>query len=131
MMDKLVIRGLRIRANHGVNEEEKRDGQMFELDITAFLDAGSARRTDELNDTVNYAAVVHKAIEIFTCRSYNLIEVAGDEVAEGLLETFPRLEVVTVLVKKPEAPIHDAEFDYVGVEVSMTREDINTRKQRF
>ncbi|MBQ3888538.1 MAG: dihydroneopterin aldolase [Clostridia bacterium] len=130
-MDKIVIRGLRIRANHGVNEEEKRDGQTFELDVTAFLDAGSARRTDDLADTVSYADMVHKATEIFTARSYNLIEAAGDDVAEGLLDAFPRLEAVTVLVKKPEAPIRDADFDYVGVEVTMTREDVNTRKQRF
>ena len=33
-MDKVFIKGLEIFAYHGVNPEEKRDGQPFVLDIT-------------------------------------------------------------------------------------------------
>ena len=33
-MDKIMIRGLRVFAYHGVNPEEKEKGQPFELDIT-------------------------------------------------------------------------------------------------
>ena len=37
-MDKILIRGLRIFAFHGVNPEEKEDGQLFIIDLTAALD---------------------------------------------------------------------------------------------
>ena len=33
-MDQIEIRGLKVFAYHGVNPEEKRDGQNFILDIT-------------------------------------------------------------------------------------------------
>ena len=33
-MDKIFINGLQLFAYHGVNPEEKEDGQMFSLDIT-------------------------------------------------------------------------------------------------
>ena len=36
-MDKIIVNGLKLYAYHGVNPEEKEDGQLFILDITAFL----------------------------------------------------------------------------------------------
>ena len=41
-MEKIIVRGLRLKAYHGVNPEEKVNGQMFELDITALIDAKTA-----------------------------------------------------------------------------------------
>ena len=38
MMDKILIRDLKIYAYHGVNEEEKINGQNFVIDIDAFVD---------------------------------------------------------------------------------------------
>ena len=35
-MDKIIIKGLKIFAYHGVNPEEKVIGQNFVLDITAY-----------------------------------------------------------------------------------------------
>ena len=51
-MDKVILRGLEIFAYHGVNPEEKRDGQLFVLDITLFADLSQARKSDSLEDTV-------------------------------------------------------------------------------
>ena len=39
------------------------------------------------------------------------------------MEAYPKLRSVTVLLKKPEAPIK-AEFDYVAVEETITREQM-------
>ena len=63
-MDKLYIRGLEIFAYHGVNPEEKQDGQHFFMDVTLWADLSRPRQTDRLEDTVNYAAVrktIHRA----------------------------------------------------------------------
>ena len=57
-MDTIHIKGLRLFAYHGVNPEEKRDGQTFVLDLRLGADLSRARRSDRLEDTVNYAAVV-------------------------------------------------------------------------
>ena len=42
--------------------------------------------------------------------------------AMEIMKTYPKLKSVTVLLKKPEAPI-SADFDYVAVEETITREE--------
>ena len=37
-MDKIIVKGLKVFAYHGVNPEEKINGQNFILDITAYID---------------------------------------------------------------------------------------------
>lgn len=121
-MEKIIVKGLRLKAYHGVNPEEKINGQMFELDITALIDAKSANVSDELGDTVSYAKIIKTARAVFTAESYNLIEYAANKVAKAIMEEYPKLESVTVLLKKPEAPI-SADFDYVAIEETITREE--------
>lgn len=121
-MEKIIVKGLRLKAYHGVNPEEKINGQMFELDITALIDAKSANVSDELDDTVSYAKIIKTARAVFTAESYNLIEYASNKVAMEIMEEYPKLKSVTVLLKKPEAPI-SADFDYVAVEETITREE--------
>ena len=121
-MEKIIVKGLRLKAYHGVNPEEKIDGQMFELDITALMDAKKAAISDELDDTVSYAKIIKTARAVFTAQSYNLIEYAAHKVGTEIMREYPALESVTVLLKKPEAPIK-ADFDYVAVEETMTREE--------
>ena len=76
-MDRIYIRGLEIFAYHGVNPEEKRDGQTFILDVTLYADLSRARQSDSLSDTVNYAAVRKTIQRAFTAESYDLIERAA------------------------------------------------------
>ena len=121
-MEKIIVKGLRLKAYHGVNPEEKVNGQMFELDITALIDAKPANVSDELDDTVSYAKIIKTARAVFTAESYNLIEYASNKVAMEIMKTYPKLKSVTVLLKKPEAPI-SADFDYVAVEETITREE--------
>lgn len=121
-MEKIIVKGLRLKAYHGVNPEEKIDGQMFELDITVLTDAKKAAISDELDDTVSYAKIIKTARAVFTAQSYNLIEYAAHKVGTEIMREYPALESVTVLLKKPEAPIK-ADFDYVAVEETITREE--------
>ncbi len=119
-MDKIIIRGLRLRANHGVNPEEKRDGQIFELDLTLGADLTRAGQTDRLEDTVNYAAVRKTVQRAFTGESYDLIERAAQVVCDAVLAEYPAVEEITLRLKKPMAPMN-AVFDYVGVEITRRR----------
>ena len=79
-MEKIIVKGLRLKAYHGVNPEEKIDGQMFELDIISLIDAKIAQKSDELDDTVSYAKIIKTARAVFTAESYNLIEYAANKV---------------------------------------------------
>ena len=120
-MDKIVIKGLRIFAYHGVNPEEKEKGQPFVLDITLYKDLSLPGATDDLNDTVNYSRVAKTATRVMLAQKDDLIERAASRVAEAVLAEFPVREV-TVRLKKPRAPIA-ADFDYVAVEITRRREN--------
>lgn len=119
-MNRIWIQGLEIFAYHGVGEEEKRNGQRFVLDVTLWADLSAAERSDRLEDTVNYAAVRKTISRVMTEKSCDLIEHAAARVADAVLETYPRVQRVAVLLKKPDAPI-SAKFDYVAVEVVRER----------
>lgn len=120
-MDKIMINGLRVYAYHGVNVEEKEKGQPFELDITLGVDTRAAGRSDDLKDTVNYSRVAKRTLAVVQGERYDLLERVAARVAETLLEEFPA-EEVTVLLKKPRAPVA-ADFHYVAVEITRRRED--------
>ncbi len=119
-MDRIYIRGLEIFAYHGVNPEEKRDGQTFILDVTLYADLSRARQSDSLSDTVNYAAVRKTIQRAFTAESYDLIERAAQAVCEAILREHPKVEKVGLLLKKPQAPMN-AKFDYVAGEIELSR----------
>ncbi len=122
-MEKIIIKGLKLFAYHGVNPEEKVDGQNFVLDITATLNADRAKQTDNVDDTVSYAKILKTARAVFCEKNYDLIETAANKVGMAIMEAYPALNSVTVLLMKPEAPIK-AEFEYVAVEETINREDL-------
>lgn len=119
-MDKITVKNLKIFAYHGVNPEEKENGQTFFIDVDYFLDLEKACRTDCLDDTVSYAKAVKTIRRVFTEKSYDLIERAAQVIADALLEDFKAIRRVDVTVKKPEAPVK-ADFEYMAVSVSRER----------
>ena len=122
-MEKIIIKGLKLYAYHGVTPEEKVDGQNFILDITATLNADTAKQSDNVDDTVSYAKIIKTVRAVFTEKSYDLIETAANKVGVSVMQAYPRLDSVTVLLMKPEAPVK-ADFEYVAVEETITREDL-------
>lgn len=121
-MDKILVRNLKIFAYHGVNPEEKENGQNFVLDIDAFVDIDVPCRTDDVEDTVSYAKIIKEAVKIFTSQKDDLLERASQRVADGLFERFDKIQALRILLKKPEAPIK-ADFEYVGVEIFRERKN--------
>jgi dihydroneopterin aldolase len=123
-LDKIIIKGLRVFAYHGVNPEEKRDGQTFELDITLYVSLLRAGQTDDVNDTVSYAKATKTALRVMNEAKYDLLEKVAQRVAEQLLTDYPQVEKVDVLLKKPQAPVK-ADFDYMAVMITRQRSDVH------
>ncbi len=119
-MDKIIIKGLKIYAYHGVNPEEKIEGQNFVLDIVCDAYLEKPCMSDNVDDTVSYAQIIKLVRKIFTQNKYDLIEKAAQVVADSILENFAAVESVTVTLKKPEAPMK-ADFEYVAVEITRSR----------
>ncbi len=123
-MDKILVRNLKIFAYHGVNPEEKVDGQNFVFDIDAYVDISVPCASDNVEDTVSYAKIIKETVRIFTSQKDDLLERAAQRVADGLFESFEKIQSLRILLKKPEAPIK-ADFEYVGVEIFRERVDKN------
>ncbi len=119
-MDKITIKGLQLLAYHGVNPEEKENGQPFVLDVDYYLDLTNACQTDALTDTVSYAQAVKTIRRVFTAQSYDLIERAAQVVADALLSEYPPIQKVAITLKKPQAPV-SAEFAYMAVSLERER----------
>ena len=119
-MDKIIIRDLKLFAYHGVNIEEKENGQIFLISLECGADLTGASLSDDLNDTVSYAKIIKTVKRVFTEKKYDLIESAAGAVCEAVLGEYPKISEVTVLLKKPEAPLN-ADFDYVAVEITKKR----------
>ena len=120
-MDKILIRGLNLFAYHGVNPEEKENGQNFIFDIDLNVDMAKACETDDVLNTVNYAKVVKTVKRVFLEEKYDLIEKCADVVAKAILKEHQSVVSVDLTLKKPEAPVN-ADFDYMGVSISRSRD---------
>jgi dihydroneopterin aldolase len=120
MGDKILIRGLRVFGYHGVNLEEKEEGQDFLIDIDMNVDTARSATSDLVDDTVSYSTIVRKVRCIVREERYSLLEALARRISDGVLED-ARILSVRVRVAKPDPPM-DADLKFVGVEIE--------RKQR-
>jgi dihydroneopterin aldolase len=111
----IEISGLELHGYHGVEKDERDQGQAFVFDIQlAVHDAGA--RTDKLVDTVDYNEVVACVLQVSQARRFNLIEALATAVAEALVERF-RVSRARVRVRKPEVRLgHPVEWTAATVE---------------
>jgi len=119
MSDRIELRGLRVRGYHGVLPEERRDGQLFGIDVVIETDVAAAAASDDLADTVDYAAVARQVEKIVGGQPVDLIETLAVRLAETCL-AHTGVNAVEVAVHKPHAPI-GLPFDDVVVRVRRTR----------
>ncbi len=119
MTDRIELRGLRVRGNHGVFDHERRDGQDFVIDITVWLDLDVAAASDDLADTLDYGGLAQRAADIVAGPPRQLIETVAGEIADGVMVD-ERVHATEVVVHKPGAPI-PLEFADVAVVARRSR----------
>jgi dihydroneopterin aldolase len=117
--DRIELRGLTVRGNHGVFEHERRDGQDFVVDITVWIDLQAAAASDDLADTVDYGTLAQRAADIIAGPARQLIETVAAEIADSVMGD-ERAHAVEVVVHKPAAPI-PLQFSDVAVVARRSR----------
>lgn len=116
-LDVIRLTGLGGVGRHGVLPEERRDGQLFKVDLTMSVDTRAAAEHDDLNRTVDYAAVAAEVVQIVEGEPVNLIETLAARIAGAVL-AFEQVRRVEVTVHKPEAPVG---VPFTDVEVVLVR----------
>ncbi|GAB2662357.1 dihydroneopterin aldolase [Prescottella soli] len=102
--DRIELRGLKVRGNHGVFDHEKRDGQDFFVDVTLWMDLAPAAASDDLKDTFDYGELAQRAAAIIGGPARDLIETVAAEIADDVMRD-ARVRQVEVVLHKPSAPI--------------------------
>ena len=113
MSDRITLKGLRCNGFHGVLPEERRDGQVFVVDVVLDLDLAPAAATDDVADTVHYGELAERLAAVVAGEPVDLLETLADRLATVCLSD-DRVQRAEVTVHKPSAPI-PLSFDDVSV----------------
>lgn len=120
MTDELAVTGIECYGHHGVFEFERREGQVFVIDLLLGIDTAPAAASDNLQDTVDYGSLVTQVKATVEKDPVDLIETLAQRIA-GVCLLDGRVEWARVTVHKPDAPI-DATFSDVTLTITRKRE---------
>lgn len=120
MGDRIEIRGLELLLFCGVLDEEQIRRQPFRLDIDIHTDLASAGATDQLDQTVNYGAVIDEVAAKLADERFLLLERAAARVVELTLG-YDRVDAVTVTIAKLRPPV-GAHVETTGVTIHRSRD---------
>lgn len=118
--DRIHLEGMNFYGFHGVDPAEKVLGQRFIVDVTVERDLRKPGHTDDVADTVSYAAVFKLTRAVVEGPSRNLIEAVAEGIAEAISRAYPGVDSVSVRVRKPGAPVKGSIFDWASVEIERT-----------
>ena len=117
--DSIFIENLSFLASIGVFEWEKQFEQKLELDIELSTDIRPAAANDDLNLTLNYAAISELVINLAQSQHHDLIETLAEKIAAKLLQKF-NTQQVSLTLRKPSAVPAAAS---VGVKITRQRQE--------
>ena len=120
MSHRVSIKNMVFYGFHGVYEFERELGQRFYVDIDMRGNLEQAGKSDQLEETVDYVSVYNHTRDIVEHQRFQLLEALSYNIAGEVLRLQPRVEEVTVRVRKPSVPIAAA-LDYVEVEAVRRR----------
>jgi len=103
--DVIELRGIRLLGTHGVLPEERSRAQPFEVDVDLETDLSEAGKSDSLASTVDYGEALRIVQAALGPPSAQLLEHLAARVASSLLEAFPSVSAVVVLVRKLRPPV--------------------------
>lgn len=119
--DRLSVSGIEATGYHGVFDFERREGQLFRVDLVLGLDTRAAARSDDLQDTVDYGTLVAQVVEAIETDPVDLIEKLAARIADRCLAD-ERVQWTEVTLHKPNAPI-EATFSDVALTIRRSRSD--------
>jgi dihydroneopterin aldolase len=103
--DQIVLEGLQFICRIGALPFEKEIGQPVIIDIVLYCQPLPACTTDELDQTIHYGEVYAQIRHLVENSQFSLIERLAGAISEQLLAKFTLLDAISVLVRKPHAPV--------------------------
>lgn len=99
-MDTIFLSEVKVQTKLGVPEWERMTPQTIILDIEIGYDLSRACQSDDVNDTIDYGAVVSRVRETLQENSFQLVEKLAEHLCQLILKEFNALNV-KIKVAKP------------------------------
>ncbi|MDT4010394.1 MULTISPECIES: dihydroneopterin aldolase [Staphylococcus] len=122
MKDRIFLNGMRFYGYHGVLSAENEIGQIFVVDVELTTDLTEAGKTDQVEDTINYAEVYADVKEIMEGEPKNLLEHLAALIANRINSHYNRVLETKVRITKEVPPI-PGHYDGVGVEITRVNQN--------
>lgn len=116
--DQIQLRGLRAMGVHGSLPEEQARAQPFEVDLDVELDLSPSGTSDDLDDTVDYAALCDATVRVVTTERFRLMEALAERIA-SVVGADDRVQSVRVHVRKLRPPVA-VDLRSAGVQITRT-----------
>ena len=116
------LKNIKLFGYHGVFNNEKTNGQNFEIDIEAIytLKSNISLANDDINSVINYSDVYKLVVKLFLDERYNLLESIANKISQSIINKYD-VEICKVAIRKPNVLI-DGELDFVEVEIENQNE---------
>ena len=127
MDSSITIHGIQLNAQCGVTETERSQPQPLLVDLTLRCQNDQAFHSDQLTDTVDYAALTQRVREIGEHHPCALLETLAEHLCQRLFREFP-LTQIEVWVRKIHPPMKDFTGS-VGIRLLRSRRDMASTEQ--
>lgn len=99
-MDKIIINGLQVKSLIGVYDWERKEQQSLIVDVELSLDLSKAAMSDDVNDTLDYAAIAIAIEELCGHATFELLEALASHIVQHLF-TYNGVKQVQIKITKP------------------------------
>lgn len=99
-MDWIILEQINVWAPIGVSSREREQSTALQVDLRLALDLSKAARSDQLADTLDYAALMEFVRSYCAQQSSILLEHLGESLCQVLFKTYPSLQQIEVALFK-------------------------------
>ena len=113
----ISLRNVRFHAFHGVMPQERKVGADFLVNLRVGYPLEQAMQSDEVSDTLNYAAL-YEVVKTEMMQPSNLLEHVAGRIADAIVKRFPQVTSIDLELTKQNPPM-GADCDGAGVEIHL------------
>ncbi|MCC6263143.1 MAG: dihydroneopterin aldolase [Bryobacterales bacterium] len=119
MKDRIHLFDVRLPCRIGVPPEERAQRQEIVLDVSMETSLRLPALSEEVADTIDYAAVLDLIAKVVAGREWVLVETLAEAICAAVLAEFPA-DSVRILLRKPAA-LRERGTGAAGVEMERRR----------
>lgn len=117
MTSVIFINNVRLYAYHGVLPQERRVGGWFTVSLRVHYNITRALESDDLTDTLSYAALC-QLIKTEMAVSSQLLEHVAGRIAKAAFRDYPQIQALDLTLTKENPPM-GGNCDGAGVELHL------------